>query len=422
MSVSATYDPAVLVDPVAAAFAAAGPNPALYVQGAGGEPLALHAVLTAAPELVRGARLVSCLLPGVNRYDYAALDPTCRVETFMLPPQLRAGFVAGRVTAHGLAYSRIGPFLDAQDFDLAIFQVTAPDAEGRVGFGPSVDFPARVFAHARRRLAFINPELPDVAHGPRVPLAAIEHPVLAPGPFVVGEDEAPDATLEAIAARVAALVPDGAALQTGIGGAPAAAVGRLCGRRGLTIRSGMVTPGYQALAEAGALAEGAPHMTGLAHGPEAFLRWAGAHLVFAGADATHDVAALAATPRFTAINSALEVDLFGQVNLEWRGGQLYGGLGGAPDFARAGQASVGGRAILAFPAAARGGAISRIVPRLNAPAVSLPRDLIDTVVTEHGVAEVRGLDLNARARALIAIADPAHQDDLERAWRGLGPF
>jgi acyl-CoA hydrolase len=113
------------------------------------------------------------------------------------------------------------------------------------------------------------------------------------------------------------------------------------------------------------------------------------------------------------------VDLFGQANIEWRSGRLVSGLGGAPDFARAARASPGGRAILALPATAAGGSVSRIVARLDAPAVSLARDDADLVVTEHGVADLRGAAMEARAEALIAIAAPEHRDRLAEAWAAL---
>ncbi|HEY2178992.1 MAG TPA: acetyl-CoA hydrolase/transferase C-terminal domain-containing protein, partial [Caulobacteraceae bacterium] len=181
----------------------------------------------------------------------------------------------------------------------------------------------------------------------------------------------------------------------------------------------MVTDGYGALDEAGALASDRDHITGLAYGSPEFMVWAARRLVFADATVTHGATSLAQISRLWAINSALEVDLFGQGNIEWREGALVSGLGGAPDFARAARLSEGGRAILALPATAAGGRISRIVPRLTAPTVSLPRDDVDLVITEHGVADLRGASLEARAQALIAIAAPRHQADLERAWSAI---
>jgi acyl-CoA hydrolase len=354
----------------------------------------------------------------MNEFDYAALHPRARLTTFLLPGGLRASFEDGRAQVRPLPYSQIAAAFAADSpFDLAILQVSPPDAEGRCSFGPCADFPGLVWPRARRRLAFVNTHLPPAPRGPSIPLEAIDVAVIADGPFITGSDsEAGGAELGIIADRIAGLIPDGAAIQTGIGGAPAAAVGRLTDRRGLIVRSGMVTQGYRLLAEAGALDADADHVTGLALGSEGFMRWAAERMVYADATVTHGAAVLAATPRLFALNSALEVDLFGQANLEWRGGRLASGLGGAPDFAAAARRSAGGRAVLALPATAKGGALSRIVARLAAPTVSIPRHDTDLVITEHGVADLRGTGLEARARALIAVAAPAHRDALAASW------
>ena len=393
------------------------PGRRIYLQGATGEPLGLRRILAGAPEVLDGVEITACLLPGMNEFDYAGLHPGARLTTFLLPGGLRGSFEAGGTRVRPLPYSQIAAaFATDPPFDLAIFQVTPPDADGMCSFGPLADFPGLIWPRARRRLAFVNAALPRATRGPLIPFDAIEVAVEADGPFILGTEGAADGELAAIADRIAAMIPDGAAIQTGIGGAPAAAVGRLAGRRGLVTRSGMVTEGYRTLALAGALDPAADHVTGLALGSEDFMRWAAGRFVFADATVTHGAAVLAATPRLWALNSALEVDLFGQANLEWRGGRLASGLGGAPDFAAAARRSSGGRAVLALPSTARSGTIPRIVPRLDAPTVSLARDATDLVVTEHGVADLRGTGLDERAEALIAIASPAHRAALAEAW------
>jgi acyl-CoA hydrolase len=383
-----------------------------------GEPLALREILAAHPQVLAGLELTACLLPGMNEFDYAALNPQAKLTTFLLPTALRASFAAGRVRVRPEPYSQIAESLAREaPFDLALLQVACPDAAGRCSLGPCSDFAPIVWPRAARRIGFINPRLPATREGPCVPLAAFDVAVQAPGPFVCAPEAAPGPVLAAIAERVGRLVPDGAAIQSGIGGAPAAAIWRLEGRRGLRVRSGMVTPGYRRLAEAGALDPAARHVTGLALGDEDFMRWAAGAFAFEDVYVTHGAQALAATPNLYAINAALEIDLFGQANLEWREGRLYSGLGGAPDFARAARVS-GGRAILALPSASRSGA-SRIVPRLATPTVSLARHETDLVVTEHGVADLRGGDLDGRASALIALAAPGAREALNRAWRRL---
>jgi len=404
------------------ALAAFRPGAHVYIQGAGGEPLALREMLAAAPDALTDVSLTSCFLPGMNEFDYAALNPTAKLATFMLPAALRASFTAGRVSVRPMAYSQIAAYLAAATFDLAIFQVTPPDAEGWCGFGPCADFAGVVFPKAKTCLAFINSDLPRVSRGPRVRREAINIAIEATGPFITAAEETHSAERAAIAALVAAHVPDGAALQNGIGGAPAAALGCLTDHRGLVVRSGMVTEAYRDLALAGALADGAEHITGLAIGSSNFMGWAANAFTFADAFTTHGAAGLAATPRFTAINSALEVDLFGQINLEWREGRLFSGLGGAPDFARAARRSEGGRSILALPATAKGGRLSRIVSRLTTPTVSLSRDDADLIITECGAADLRGADLQTRARRLIAVAAPDQRNGLERAWAEMAPF
>jgi acyl-CoA hydrolase len=216
-------------------------------------------------------------------------------------------------------------------------------------------------------------------------------------------------------------VEDGAALQTGIGGAPAALLAHLKDRSGLVIRSGMVTEGYRDLFEAGALAPREAHVAGIAYGGPDFLGWVADNdlCAFASAARTHRAADLARTPRFTAVNSALEVDLFGQVNVEWLNGRPVSGVGGAPDFSQAAAGSERGVSLVALASCAGAHGPSRIIPRILAPTVSLPRHETDAVVTEHGIARIRGLWGDARAEALIAVADPAHRDRLKDDWRTL---
>jgi len=141
--------------------------------------------------------------------------------------------------------------------------------------------------------------------------------------------------------------------------------------------------------------------------------------VVTGCDMTHDLRTLAALPRFRAVNSALAVDLWGQANLETADGQAVSGAGGAPDFARGARVSQGGLSIVALPASHGRPAQSRIVPLLDDGIVSLSRNDVDVVVTEHGTADLRGLCVHGRAEALIAIAAPAFRPALEQAWRDI---
>jgi acyl-CoA hydrolase len=199
----------------------------------------------------------------------------------------------------------------------------------------------------------------------------------------------------------------------------AAVLDALADRRQLRIHAGMVSDGLQPLFDAGALIDADDAVTaGVALGSADFYPWAARHVRFRSVGETHDAQRLHGLHRLHAINSALQVDLLGQVNSETIGGRQVSGSGGLSDFIRGARACQGGRAIIALPACTRRGD-SRIVPLLPSGPHSLTRCDSDWVVTEYGVADLRHRDVHARARALIAIAAPAHREALERDWHAL---
>jgi 4-hydroxybutyrate CoA-transferase len=161
------------------------------------------------------------------------------------------------------------------------------------------------------------------------------------------------------------------------------------------------------------------HVTGMALGSSDLLDWLADHdaVQFRGANYTHEIGVIRQIPNFVSINSAVEVDLFGQVNSEVAGGRQISGTGGSVDFMRSAKASPGGRSIIAMNATARDGAVSRIVPKVEL--VTALRTDVDIVVTEYGVAELRNTPARARAEALIALAAPQFRDELREAARSL---
>ena len=154
------------------------------------------------------------------------------------------------------------------------------------------------------------------------------------------------------------------------------------------------------------------HVAGMGLGSQAFYTWLGQRrdVVLRGANHTHEVSAIRQLSNFVSINSAVEIDLFGQVNAEVVGGRQISGTGGSVDFMRAAKSSKGGRSIVAMTATARGGELSRIVPQVSM--VTALRTDVDIVVTEFGVARLANLPLQARKEALIAVADPRFRDQL----------
>lgn len=230
---------------------------------------------------------------------------------------------------------------------------------------------------------------------------------------------APGAVEHAVAAHVAGLIEDGATPQLGIGNLPDAVLAALHGHRDLGLHSGAVPEGVVSLAEVGVLTNARKRFDpgvaigGILMGGRSLRRWAhrNAALELRPSDYTHHPEVLAASHRLAAINSAIEVDLTGQINAEVAAGVYVGAVGGAMDFLRAAARSPGGLPIVALPSTARGA--SRIVATLSGP-VSTPRADAGLVVTEFGVADLRGQTLSRRVRRMIDIADPQHREGLER--------
>jgi acyl-CoA hydrolase len=402
------------------ALAAFRPGRTIYIPGATGEPLALTAALRDAPERLRDVTLVSCLLPGMNEADYLGDQLSAHMTTFLLPAGWRSSFAGGRVRVLPLGYTDIASCLGQRmKIDVAVAQLSPPGPDGLCSLSIAADFTSLAWARAALRIALVNPAMPSMRRGPRLALADADIVVECEAPVLeIPAVVAPNPATTAIGRTVARLVPNGASIQIGIGGAPAAVWEALGSHRDLVVISGMVAEKLRPLAETGVLREGGPHVTGVAMGTAGFYRFLAESDLFrfAAVPETHGLRYLSALDGFVSVNGALEVDLFGQVNLEWQNGQLFSGIGGAVDFMRAARQSTGGRSVIALPSTGKGGAVSRIVPRLAAPSVSIGRAEIDTVVTEYGVAALRDLALDDRAQALIDVAAPPHRETLARAW------
>lgn len=389
----------------------------IFIPGGAGEPLALLDGWRARPETAAGLTFVGAHVPGVNRTDWAGLHETARAEGTFVSVDWRAGFEAGRFALRPMTWFQAFGWLAETPLDAAVFHVSPPDAAGRVSFGVASDMPPAVMARAVLKIALVNPAMPRV-RGETWPLDAFDVVVDAGRPLPTYDPGPLDRAFEAIKAHLRGLIPEGASVQFGVGKAGVAALAALEGMSGLRIHSGMVTDPLLAALDSGAVSEVVAGMA--AGGPALYARCGeDARIRFAPASFTHDIRVLAAIPRLAAVNSAIEIDLFGQANAEFQDGRQVSGVGGLTDFLRGARLSEGGLPILALPATARGGAVSRIVPVLSPGAVSVPRADVGLVVTEHGVADLRSLTLDARADALIAVAGPAHRDALADAWRAV---
>lgn len=303
--------------------------------------------------------------------------------------------------------------------DVVMLQVSPPDEHGRYSLGLAREYLVEALKHARAIVAEVHPDVPWTYGGPFLRAADIDLLVTSDTPFPDAAATTPGPVEQAIGQHVASLVEDGATLQTGIGAIPDAVMAALHDKRDLGVHTGSIGDGIAALCEAGVVTNarktidagitvggviiGSARVRHFAHRNPA--------LELRGTEYTHNPHVLRRIERFTAINSAVEVDLTGQVNAEVVGGTYVGAVGGVGDFLRAAQASRGGVPIVALPSTA--GAHSRIVTKLSGP-VTVPRSDACVIVTEYGIADLRGLSLAQRVPKMIAIAHPDHRERLAR--------
>lgn len=394
------------------------PGRRLYVAGCAGQPDAVLDALAAHPEALAGAALVGVWIPGVLGRDFCALSPDLTVETIFLSPELRAGFTAGRVKHRPLHYSDAYAWLSGPaGVDVALFRI-APPREGIVSLGLAHDFSPALFTSGAELVGVVDPALPFVPDGVTLPLTRFAALVEGSSPLPDLPEATPSPALAAMAAHAAGLIADGDTVQAGIGPAAAAVLRALSSHRRLVLHAGMLADaGLDLLASGAALRATAGVWLGSAArvaelAEERRIAWRPVGY-------THDIRTLSAFRRFIAINTAVEVDLFGQTNSEVIGGRQVSGHGGAADFARGARRSPGGRSLVVLTATAGNGA-SRIVPVLGRGVPStLTRADADVVVTEHGIAELRHADLDTRAERLIAIAAPQHRHQLAEEWRAI---
>ena len=357
--------------------------------------------------------------------DFAAHHPNVAVTALGGGGTGRRFFAGGAGNVIPANISDLGDLIAAGHprIDIVLLQVSGPDRAGNYNAGIGIECLREAMAGARLVIAQLNPALPwtggdTLIEGGLIDiLVPVRHPVLELPAPPIGPVE------RAIAENVARLVPDRATLEIGIGRIPEAVTRALGEKRGLGIHSGSIGDGVADLMAEGVVDNRHKEIDG---GITVTLMLIGTRRLYAYADRnpkiairspryTHDALVLGNFRRFVAINSALEVDLTGQVNAETVAGHSVGLTGGQMDFVRAANRAPEGRSIIALPATSRDRAHSRIVARLADGVVTTPRADADCVVTQHGIAELRGRTLAERAQALINVADPAFRADLRRA-------
>jgi len=331
---------------------------------------------------------------------------------------------AGALDILPVHYSQLAPMISGGGLriDVLMLQVSPPDAQGRYSLGLARDYLVSAVSSARVIIGEVHPDVPWTFGGPYLSARDFARLVESESDL----QDLPEAGIglieEEIGRNVASLVADGATLQTGIGSIPDATLARLAGHRDLGLHSGVIGNGALRLIEAGVItnarkpADRGVSVGGILMGGAALRRFAHRNpaLELRGSDYTHGRESLGRIDGLVAINSAVEVDLTGQVNSEVAGGTYVGAVGGINDFLRAAGTCPGGVPIIALPSMA--GAVGRIVPRLCGP-VTVARSDACIIVTEHGIADLRGASLAERAARMTAIAHPDQREALARAAR-----
>jgi acyl-CoA hydrolase len=390
------------------------PDGRTLVVACSGESLLLADAVMRAGDALGAMTFTGIFVPNLNTRTYLA-NPRCRVETFFMTPQLKA---AGKAVSFlPLCYGDILARLRTVPIDAALFMAAPPDERGWCSLGPITDFFADVWSRIPVRIAHLNPLLPRTYGYPGIPFADLTAVIEGEQNLLGFAEGSTDLVTQAIADHVAKFIPNGATVQTGLGRIPTAVLRALTGHRDIRVHSGLIGDAVLDLADAGALAPGRAITGGVAIGsPQLYAAVSGPTFAFTPVSNTHGPRVVSAIERLVTVNSAIEVDLFGQVYAEMTPEGLASGPGGASDFARSAWCG-GGLRVIALPATAAKGSVSRIVgPNSATGPVSLGRMDTDIVVTENGAADLRGLSHQDRAAALIGIAEERHREALTGSW------
>lgn len=388
----------------------------VYIHNGCSEPLDLVHALTRRGHEVRDVEVIHMATMGVAPYAAPEFEGHFRHNGLFLASNVRTAVQEGRADYTPIFLSEIeGLFTSgAVPVDVCLLQCTPPDRHGYMSLGPSTDVSLTVAECARHVIVEINPQVPWTFGDTFLHVSKAHAFVEANHPLVEYRNPEVTELSRAIARRVSSLIPDGATLQTGIGGIPEAVLGFLSDHKNLAVHSELVPEGALRLIESGAINR--KLLSGFVLGTKRLFDFIDHNPMFEfrRTAQVNDPFLIAQNEKMVAINSAIEVDLTGQVCSDSMGVAPYSGIGGQVDFLRGAARSKGGVPIIALPATAKHGRVSRIVPTLQPGAgVVTSRGDVHYVITEHGVAYLHGKTLRQRAEAMIQIAAPEFRRELE---------
>ncbi len=399
------------------------PGRRILISSGAAEPGRLVDALVTHATQLRGNEIVHLMTLGAAPYVAPGLEERFRHMAFFIGSNVRPAVQEGRADFLPVFLSEIPQLITSGRIGVhaALIQVSPPDQHGFVSLGVSVDIVRGAVDTADIILAEINPQMPRTLGDSFLHVDHIAHlvPVDDPLPELVVEPL--DDVCRQIGHHAAQLIPNGATLQMGIGRIPDAVMSGLKERSDLGIHTEMLSDGVMALAKAGVITGRKKTLlpgkivTSFVMGTRALYDWVddNAAVEMRPSSFTNDTFQIARNDQMVALNSALAVDLTGQVAADSIGGRFFSGIGGQVDFIRGAARSKGGKPIIALPSTAKNGEISRIVPVLEEGAgVVTSRGDIHYVVTEYGAADLWGKNIRQRTMALIGIAHPDFRGDL----------
>lgn len=408
---------------VAEAIRKIQPGRRILVGSGAAEPQSLVNGLVEYGEHLADNQIVHLMTLGTAPYVAPEMAGRFRHNAFFIGENVRDAVQEGRADFTPVFLSEIPGMIRSgrMRVDVALIQVSPPDRHGYVSLGVSVDVVRAAVDSAALLLAEINPRMPRT-HGDTVlPIDRLDAIVDVDRDLPVLAAPKLDAADREIGRLIATLVPNGATLQLGIGRIPNATLGALDRHHHLGIHTEMFSDGVMELAKRGVVTGARKTLlpgkivTSFVMGSPSLYAWVDENPIveMRPCDFTNDPFMIAKNDCLVAINSALAVDLTGQVAADSIGAKLYSGIGGQVDFVRGAARSRGGRAIIALQSTARGGQISRIQGELAAGSgVVTSRGDVHYVVTEYGIVDLWGMSVRERAAALMGIAHPDHRADL----------
>jgi len=395
----------------------------VYIQPGCAEPETLVEALIRRAPAVRDVEIVHMMTMGTAPYVAPEMEGHFRHNAVFIGPNVRDAINQGRADYTPIYLSEIEDLFEsgAMPIDVALIEVSPPDSHGFCSFGVGVDTTLTAAKCARYVIAQVNDQMPRTYGDSFIHVHKLDAVVESSRPLcALKRPEISDMHV-AIARNVAGLIEDGSVLQTGIGGIPDAVLPFLMDRKDLGVHSELVSDGVIPLIDAGVITGARKNfkprkiILGFALGTKKLFDFVDDNPIFEfhPTSYTNDPALIARNDNMVAINSALQIDLTGQVCSDSIGTYFYSGIGGQVDFLRGASRAKGGKPIIALSSTAKNGTISRIVPMLSPGAgVVTSRGLIRYVVTEYGVAYLHGKSIRERAQALIEISHPKFRDEL----------